>query len=68
MDYAKSSSGRTIWTIIEGRLHEQSPESMQFTLLAVDTLELLDPLKRNEEGIRKAAEKEVSNAVAQRGR
>ena len=57
MEYAKSSSGRTIWTIDEGRLHE-SGQDIAFILTAVDTQVLLDLLLRNEEAIRKAVEKE----------
>ncbi len=63
MDYAKSSNARTIWSIVDGRLHEQSPDSVQFTLLAVDTLTLLELLKRNEAEIRKAVAHEQSLSV-----
>ncbi len=64
MDYAKSSNGRTIWTIDQGRLHESSPEFAQFALTATDTKTLLDLLKRNEEEITTAAAQE-QRAVAQ---
>ncbi len=58
MDYAKSSSGRTVWTISEGRLHE-SGQDIAFRLTATDTMTLLELLKSNEEAIRKAAEQEL---------
>jgi hypothetical protein len=62
MDYAKSSSGRTVWTIDQGRLHE-SGQDVAFRLTAVDTQVLLDLLLRNEKEIRAAAESEQSLPV-----
>jgi hypothetical protein len=66
MDYAKSSNGRTTWSIIEGRLHESGGDYVQFSLLATDTLTLLELLKSNEQVIREAAQKEISQATAQK--
>lgn len=63
MDYSKSNSGRTIWTVDQGRLHESSPDYAQFALTATDTKTLLDLLKRNEEEITKEAAKEQSAAI-----
>lgn len=57
MDYAKSSNGRTVWTVDQGRLHE-SGQDIAFTLTATDTQTLLDVLLRNEEAIRMAAAQE----------
>ena len=68
MDYAKSSSGRVIWTISEGRLNESSPDFAQFTLTATDTQVLLDLLSRNEKEIRAAAEREQTLPPATRVR
>ena len=62
MDYAKSSSGRTIWTIDQGRLHE-SGHDVAFRLTATDTQTLLDLLLRNEKEIRAAVEREQSLPV-----
>jgi hypothetical protein len=59
MDYAKSSSGRTVWAIDQGRLHE-SGQDIAFTLTATDTKTLLDLLLRNEKEIRQAVEREQS--------
>ena len=59
MDYAKSSSGRTVWTVDQGRLHE-SGQDIAFALTAVDTQTLLDLLLRNEKEIRQAVEREQS--------
>jgi hypothetical protein len=59
MDYAKSSSGRTVWAIDQGRLHE-SGQDIAFTLTATDTQTLLDLLLRNEKEIRQAVEREQS--------
>ena len=66
MDYSKSSSGRTVWTVDQGRLHESSPDFAQFVLTATDTKTLLDLLKRNEDEIKKAAAQEL-RAVAHNG-
>ncbi len=66
MDTAKTSSGRTTWSIAEGRLYESSPDSYPFMLLGVDTEALLDLLMRNEAAIRKAAEKERAEAIGVR--
>jgi hypothetical protein len=57
MDYAKSSSGRIIWTVDQGRLHENG-QDIKFALTATDTKTLLDLLKRNEEAITRAAAQE----------
>lgn len=63
MDYAKSSSGRTIWTIDQGRLHETG-QDIAFALTATDTLTLLELLKRNEEAIRHEAKQEQTPPVS----
>ncbi len=63
MDTAKTSSGRTTWSIAEDRLYESSPDSYTFVLLGVDTEALLDLLMRNEAEIRKAAAKERADAI-----
>ncbi len=68
MDYCKSSSGRVVYTISEGRLSESSPDFDQFTLTAGDTQILLDLFMRNEKEIRKAAEREQTLPAATRVR
>ena len=57
MDYAKSSSGRTVWAVDEGRLHE-SGQDIAFALTATDTKILLDLLLRNADEINRTAEQE----------
>ncbi len=63
MDYAKSSSGRTIYTVDKGRLHESGID-IKFALTAIDTKILLDLLLRNKAEIDKAAAQEQSHGVA----
>jgi len=62
MDYAKSSSGRTVWTIDQRRLHETG-QDVAFRLTATYTQTLLDLLLRNEKEIWAAVEREQSLPV-----
>jgi hypothetical protein len=62
MEYAKSNSGRTTWSVDQGRLHENGID-IAFTLTATDTKTLLDLLKRHEEEISKAAAQELRAVV-----
>jgi hypothetical protein len=63
MRYARSMSGRITWTVIEGRLHESSPDYAPFTLCATDTLILLQVLEQEQEAIEKAAHQEQAGML-----
>jgi hypothetical protein len=54
----KSSNGRTIWEVIDGRLKESGGDSYKFTLTATDTLALSNLLHDNYDLIVDAARKE----------
>jgi hypothetical protein len=55
---AKSSSGRTEWQLIDGRLKETGPDSFTFTLTATDTFELLKLLFKGKNEVLQALQKE----------
>ncbi len=61
MRYAKSLSGRTIWTVVEGRLSEENPASYTFKLTACDTYVLALLLSKELDDIKKAAIKEAGS-------
>ena len=55
---AKSSSGRTFWQLIDGRLKETGSDSYTFTLTAEDTLTLFKLLLIGKDEILRAVQKE----------
>ena len=59
----KSSSGRTVWVVDQGRLSESGID-IAFRLTAIDTKILADLLLRNKAEIDKAAEQEQLHGVA----
>jgi hypothetical protein len=61
---AKSSSGRTEWTLINGRLKEVGSDTYTFTLSATDTLILLKLLRQGVNEIIYAAGKDKSINVS----
>ena len=62
---AKSSSGRTEWTLINGRLKEVGPDTYTFTLSGTDTLTLLKLLRQSVNEIMYAAGREKSVNVSE---
>ena len=61
MRYAKSLSGRTIWTVVEGRLNEENPANYTFKLTATDTYILALLLSKCQDEIKAAAMKEAGD-------
>lgn len=62
---AKSSSGRTEWQLINGRLKETGPDTYTFTLSATDTFTLLKLLRQGVNEIMYAAGREKSVNVSE---
>jgi hypothetical protein len=54
MRFAQNSSGRVLWSVMNGRLREEGPESFSFTMTATDTSILLGLLLDSQEEIEKA--------------
>ncbi len=57
--HIKSTSGRTHWMVVDGRLNEHAYHSQAFTLTAADTKRLKDLLCECSDEIDQAVEREA---------